>query len=180
MKQRWPLAAAERVAEELSTTLASVCDRIQVAGSVRRRSADVGDIELLCISRAGGDQALGTSDLLEQRIIDLVQRGVLDYRLDKRGRRTFGPWNKYLVHLASGIPVDLFSATAPNWGMAFLVRTGPREWNIKVVSRFKALGMRGHAYGGVTDSHGRELSCPTEEGVFRLLGWEYLEPESRQ
>ena len=179
MKRRHPLNESEAVAQELRTILGPACQRIEVAGSIRRRVPQVGDIELLCVSGTGGNQLLGGYPPLDQAILGLIETGVLAYRLDQRGRRTFGPWNKYLVHRPSGIPVDIFSTTAQNWGMSLLVRTGPREWNIKVMSRFKALGMRGHAYGGVTDSHDRELRCPNEEGVFRLLGWRFVKPEDR-
>ncbi|HEU0022957.1 MAG TPA: hypothetical protein VFR55_14995 [Dehalococcoidia bacterium] len=179
MKQRHPLIEAEAVAQELRAILGPACQQIEVAGSIRRRVLQVGDIELLCVPGTGGNQLHGASSIFEQEILGLIKTGVLVYRLDQRGRRTFGPWNKYLVHRPSGVPVDIFATTAQNRGMSLLVRTGPREWNIKVMSRFKALGMRGHAYGGVTDSHGRELGCPNEEGVFRLLGWRFVKPEDR-
>jgi DNA polymerase/3'-5' exonuclease PolX len=180
VKQRHPLIEAEAVAQELRAILGPACQQFEVAGSIRRRLPEVGDIELLCVPGPGGSQLLGACSLLDQEILGLIETGVLAYRLDQRGRRTFGPWNKYLVHRPSGIPLDIFSTTVQNWGMSLLVRTGPREWNIKVMSRFKALGMRGHAYGGVTDGHGSELTCPSESGVFKLLGWQFLEPESRR
>lgn len=73
---------------------------------------------------------------------------------------------------------------APNWGMGLLVRTGPREFNIRVMARLKALGHQGHAYAGVTlDAYKhsrREVDCPTEQAVFDVLGWEYIEPGKRQ
>ena len=185
-KGSWPLATAEQLAGELVDLLAMSCDRIAVAGSIRRRKEYVGDIELLCISKVGQAQgdlfrgATATAFDLDQRILDLIGAGVFTYRLNRRGARNFGVWNKHLVHVATGIGVDVFSTTVKNWGMAFVVRTGSMEFNIKVMGRFKALGMQGHAYGGVSDGNGRMIDCPIEETVFRLLAWRYVWPEDRR
>mgnify|MGYP001591582574 CR=1 FL=1 len=59
------------------------------------------------------------------------------------------------------------------------MRTGPKELNIRAMSRFRSLGLQGHAYGGVTGRDGEALPCPTEKVVFRLLQWPYVAPEKR-
>ena len=184
--QRFPLAQAQALAEELRVLLGPACSRLAIAGSIRRRKPDCGDIELLAIPRLGkaldlwgpGITPMGGASLLDLRVVELIKRGVFAYRLDARGRRTFGPLNKLLVHVASGIPVDLFSTTAQNWGLALLVRTGPKEFNVRVMSRFRELGMAGHAYGGVTVNEA-EAPCPNEVDVFALLGWPFIPPERR-
>ena len=181
-KSRHPLDLAEVTAAVLVKLLAPACERIEVAGSVRRGRLDVGDIELLAVPSPGQRDLFGRpvakESLLDQRCLELVQGGHLDYRPNRLGHRTFGPLNKLMVHCATGIPVDILSATPENWGMALLVRTGPAEFNKKVMARFLSLGMEGHAYGGVTKD-GKAFACPTEEDVFDLLGWEYQWPESR-
>ena len=100
-------------------------------------------------------------------------------RADKSGRYSYGEQNKLLVHVPSGVPVDVFSSSIKNWGMSLMVRTGPKEFNVRMMSRFRELGMRGHAYGGVTDQGGTEIECPDEETVFRLLSWPWMPPERR-
>lgn len=183
-KRRYPAEAAWAVARELVDYLAPACERIEVAGSLRRGRADVGDVELLCIPAIikGGVNLLGPTyaDALEEKLAAALASGRLAWRLNSRGRKVYGRLNKLLVHVVSDIPVDVFSTTPQNWGMAFLVRTGPKEFNIRVMKRFHDLGMRGHAYGGVADSDGPELNCPTEEEVFRLLDWQYVPPEMRR
>lgn len=181
-KQRFPYAQALAVAEELRTYLRPACERIEIAGSLRRRMAYVGDVELLCIPKPWhAVSALDPpwADALVERVQGALASGRLAYRLNVKGSRVYGPRNKLLLDVASGIGVDIFSTTAENWGMALLVRTGPKEFNIRAMSRFRQLDMRGHAYGGVTDAEGLELVCPTEEEVFRLLGWGYVPPEGR-
>ena len=143
---------------------------------------EVGDIELLCVPKAGAVDLFGepvaSESLLDLRCSELIDQGVLAPRPNKLGAVTIGPLNKLLVHPATGIGVDIFATSAENWGMAMVVRTGPVGFNVRMMSRFRELGMAGHAYGGVT-SEGEELQCPTEERVFELLEWEYLEPWKR-
>jgi DNA polymerase (family X) len=175
----WPRKLALNVAEELHETLGPACERLAIAGSLRRGEPVVGDVELLAISKIGGQDG-NLYNLLDRELDDLLTRGVLELRLNRRGNRIgYGPLNKYLVHLSTGVAVDLFSATPENWGMAYLVRTGPKDFNIRVMRRFRALGLEGHAYGGV--SRGQEtVACPDEETVFQLLGWPYLKPQQRR
>ena len=177
----YPLELAEATGQLLVRQLAPFCRRIELAGSIRRRRPDVGDIEVLAIPEDGQTdpfgQPLSGESLLDQRCRALVDDGNLDYRLTKLGRRTFGPQNKLMVHRTSNIPVDIFSATEENWGMAMVVRTGPADFNRAIMSRFLDLGMAGHAYGGVTGRDGDTLGCPTEERVFELLSWEWQEPQ---
>ncbi|MDP3063903.1 MAG: hypothetical protein Q8O40_11945 [Chloroflexota bacterium] len=183
---RWPLLQASVVARDLMGLLEASCERLAIAGSIRRRKPDCGDIELLCIPRLGHGRDLWGTDLnplegvslLDHRVLQLIGMGVLGYRLNVKGKKTFGPLNKLLVHIPSGIPVDLFSTTVSNYGMSLVVRTGPKEFNVRVMSRFKELGMAGHAYGGVTVNEA-EVPCPDEVDVFNLLGWPFIPPERR-
>lgn len=56
----------------------------------------------------------------------------------------------------------------------------PREFNIRLMATLKAQGKAGHAYGGITLADGTEVACPTEEDVFRHLGWNWVPPEARR
>jgi len=168
------LERARVIAREVVYWLTPACSRITVAGSIRRQKPQVNDIEILCIPRV-----VNGIDQLDRQIKLLISQGELDYRLNRLGRRVYGPKNKLMVHLPSGMAVDIFSTTEENWGMALFVRTGPREWNIRAMSRFRSLGMLGHAYGGISRLDGSLINCPDEETVFRYLGWAYLPPERR-
>ncbi len=173
-KRRFPLAFARIVANQLLKRLGPHCQRIEVAGSIRRGKPMVGDIELLSIPRVN-DQG----DLLDRKLQMLIKAGSLEYRLNRNGHRAgYGPLNKLLVHVGTGMPLDVFTATEENWGMAMFVRTGSAEWNRKAMSRLLYRGMRGHAYGGITWKTER-YNCPDEETVFRYLQWPYVPPEGR-
>ena len=181
-KPGFPLPLAEVTGESLIRMVADTCERVEIAGSVRRQVFEVGDIELLCIPKAGAVDLFGepvaSESLLDQRCRELIDRGLLAPRPNKLGATTIGPMNKLLLHRATGIGVDIFATSSENWGMALMVRTGPAGFNVRMMARFRELGMAGHAYGGVTKG-GNELQCPTEERVFELLEWEYLAPWER-
>ena len=184
-KTRYSRQAAQRVADEIMVELQRdppACHRVTVAGSIRRNVGQVGDIEILAIPNTGLTDLFGNpvpgDSALDHRCHQLVARGVLALRPNVNGSTTFGPLNKLLVHVASGIPVDIFTADLTNWGMSLLVRTGPADFCKAVMARFQYLGMAGHAYGGVTRD-GASVDCPDEETVFGLLEWPYLSAERR-
>ena len=200
-KQKHPLHEAYVVAEELVEKLKENCERIEVMGSIRREASHVGDIELLCIPKIGStievaeDDPYGgvdlfgnprggaqgiTKNLLDEQVRELLNEGaLLSLRPNKDGKTSFGKLNKLLVHVPSGIAVDLFVTTKENWGMSAVIRTGPKEFCRKLMTRFKKLGMKGHPYSGVTGVDGEVIPCPTEEDVFAAADWPVIEPQYR-
>jgi DNA polymerase/3'-5' exonuclease PolX len=55
-KTKFPLAAARKLAEETRDYLREFCTRVEIAGSVRREKAMVGDIELVYVPRFSLEQ----------------------------------------------------------------------------------------------------------------------------
>ena len=170
------LERARAIAEELKELLAPACEQIEIAGSIRRRKPDVGDIELLCIPRF--EEGI---DFLDRELGELMLNQVFDHRRNKRGSIVYGPKNKLLLHKPSGIGVDIFSTTKECWPVALVVRTGGKSTNMEIATRAIERGMRFHAYGrGFTRADGAELVCHSEEDVFRAVGLCYLEPWERR
>ena len=186
-KRRWPLEFAETIADTLVGLLRPRCQRIQVAGSIRRRKPMVGDIEILYIPVATTrTNLLGEPskqlNTLDQEIQTLISARVLDFRYNKAGHRiAYGPLNKCLVHVPSGMGVDIFCTTEERWAMSLVIRTGPAEMNIRLMKTALAQGLSGHAYGeGFTLPDGSLQVCRSEEEVFTAVGWPYLPPEERR
>ena len=166
------LEKAKAIAKELVYYLTPGVNCIVIAGSIRRNKPDVGDIELLVIPRA---------NYLDKILDDLMMQGILAMRLNKRGNRVYGPKNKLMVHLPSGIGVDIFSTDEDCWSVALVVRTGGEKTNKEIASRALERGMRFHAYGrGFTQADGSELICGSEADVFRAVGLACLEPWERR
>lgn len=186
-KPRFPHRMALEVALELQALLAPVCTpKLIVAGSLRRRRALVGDIELLYVplfeDRPVDMFAVAPFDLAAELIDGLTATGVLVKRPKSNGTFTWGPQNKLAVHVASGIPVDFFATSEECWPVALVIRTGGEVTNLKLTTGAQMLGRTLHAYGsGTTDlKSGRLTRANSEEDVFRLCGVPYQRPEERR
>ena len=169
------LEKAKAIAEKIKAVLESSCERIVIAGSIRRQKPEVGDIELLCIPKY-----FWGVDLLNVEINGLVAKGILDYRLNKLGRVTHGSKNKLLVHCESGIGVDVFSTDERCWPVALVVRTGGEKTNKRIATAALRKGYRFHAYGlGFSTPRG-EIICRSEREVFEAVNLPYKEPWERE
>ena len=188
MKTKYPRAAALAVAKELCDHLKPFClpDRLKVCGSLRRKKQEVGDVEIVYFGR-NEDRQEGlfdkkSFDLAEEAIGKLLSNGVLEKRLNIRGISTWGLLNKLAVHKKSGIPVDLFATTEDHWWVSVVIRTGSKEFNLRIIESAAKNGLDLHAYGkeGFTRSSTMEpVPCSSEEEVFRLAGMAWLEPDQR-
>ncbi|MBV8772162.1 MAG: hypothetical protein JO266_04470 [Acidobacteria bacterium] len=180
---RWPNAIARRVAEELLAALEPRCERSAIAGSLRRGKPDVGDIELVYVSRIGQVRKSGELFPVRGYLADeLIDRWLVDGMLRKRpninGSVTWGEYNKLAVH-RSGIPVDLFATTTDRWFVTLVMRTGPMESNVALAAAAKRRGMQFHAYGMLERRDGQPIITQSEQEVFERCGVPYHEPERR-
>ncbi len=184
-KVRYPRAAALAVVRELLPLLTPCCERIVVAGSLRRGRADVGDVELLFIPRFEERQldlvTRAPVNLAEEVIAGLLESGLLAKREGEGGHTGWGPKNKLAVHVRSGIPVDLFTATEENWYNYLVCRTGPAESNRRIAEKAKSEGWTWNPYKrGFTDNtSGNVRPIHSEREVFEFLGLPYAEPRDR-
>lgn len=184
MKTRWPIDEASKVADFLCGVLATLCAGIQIAGSIRRRKPEVGDIEILYIpqfeNRPVDWLSSAPVSLADEQIDAWLKDGVLFKRPNKAGITSWGVQNKLAVHTASGIPVDFFSTTKSKWWASLVIRTGSKETNLKLATGAQKMGRTLNAYGsGVTLRDGQVLPAASEEAVFKLCGVPYLEPQYR-
>jgi DNA polymerase/3'-5' exonuclease PolX len=190
-KPKFPRADALRAAKEICDSLKPVCERLIVAGSLRRRKEYVGDVEILFVPRFHPIAELAQADFLsspsprfenlaETAIERLVSTTTLIQRKNINGSVTWGPKNKYALHVSTGIPVDLFTATTDNWYNYLVCRTGSAENNARIASAALNKGWEWHPYDhGFTDQEGNWVPVETEQDVFRHVGLPYLEPHER-
>lgn len=134
---------AVRMATWLRDRLAPGCERIEIAGSVRRRKPDVKDIEIVAIPIAKpprpvfGEPADMTE--LDRRLRLLEQDGFL--RRVKGGKKYRQYQIRRLEEFGIGEPVnafclDLFLVTPPSqWGVEFMIRTGPSNFSRWMVTQ---------------------------------------------
>ncbi len=203
------LPTMQKLAVVLTGMLEPFCDRVEVAGSVRRMVPFVSDLELLVIPRiAYGHDLFGEISnevsQLDILVTDWIATGRVEVRVGN------GPMNKMLTfHSDEGraLPIDIFVSTFDNWGMSMVVRTGPAAFIRGLMARLRQQGHAGHAYGVARYCHvthashtkacglvelpssvtlhrartdRREVSCQTEAEVFDLAVMNYLDPEFRK
>jgi DNA polymerase/3'-5' exonuclease PolX len=183
-KVKFPFADGLAVARVLCAALEPVTTRLIVAGSMRRRKDMVGDVEILFVPRfqAVPFDLFGTvvqMSLADDALAGLLENGTLAKRLNVKGSDMWGEQNKLARHVASGIPVDLFTATEANWFNYLVCRTGPGQSNIAIASAAKRMGWQWNPYG-VGFSRGAEVRpVASEREVFEFVGLPYREPWER-
>lgn len=183
---RFPRAEAIGVARELLGVIAPQTLRIIVAGSLRRKRAMVGDVEIVFVplTRPGvrtdllqpAEEVSRVDDVLGE----MIARGVLAKRLSVRGTPAWGPKNKLAVHVASGIPVDLFATTEANWWNYVVCRTGGSRSNIAICNAARARGWKWRPYRDGFTRGDQVHTVRSEAEVFEFVGLPYLAPEDRQ
>ena len=154
------LERAEKVAAAVIDKLRPYCQKIEVAGSVRRRKPWVNDIDLVLIP----------SDLwqMHNEILRLGQ-----------GRAKMSGSKIQRIDVA-GIQVDIYFATPETFATLLLIRTGSKESNIRLCSIAKKRGWHLAASGdGLFDELGDRVAGDSEESIYKALGVPYQSPERR-
>lgn len=183
-KQKYPRDAALKVARLICLQLADHCSRLICAGSLRRRKQEVGDVEILYIpdfttvpDGLFDSKTLNRADVILEKFLE---EGILAKRKNERGSEMWGEKNKFAVHVASGIPVDFFSATEENWWNYLVCRTGGAENNRQIATACQANRLRWNPYGpGFTTEVGEVIRMNSEREVFEWAGLPYKEPWDR-
>lgn len=161
-----PYAEVWPVARHIVEKLTPFCERIEIAGSLRRGREMVGDIELVA---------------LPKRIHNLVG-DVMGSQLDNflGAHVTFMKNGDRYKQFAYGkYTVDLFLPASPaHWGWRFMQSTGSHEFNMWLVQDVKErAGVRFSE--GLLYLSGAQLHTPEEADVFDALGLPWIPPDKR-
>lgn len=190
---RVPLLEAAPIAVALATALAPACERIEIAGSIRRGRPDVGDIELLAVPKThyAAVESDGFFDSPEPVLVNELVEAVTAMReagvlAEVEQHKAEGQRYIKSVHVDSGLQVDLFMVRPPaSWGVLYLIRTGPASYSQWFVTEARRRAM--HVDGG--QLHRGGLGCgaipceviptPEEEDVYRAFGLPWVRPMDR-
>lgn len=179
------LADGERLAAWLIQCLAPYCERIQVAGSIRRRRPSVGDIELVAIPQTVQRRV----DLLHtearnhciERVDELIEDGYIE-RI-KGGEK----WQRLRLTRPAPVQVDLFFADQREFPVLLAIRTGPARFSKRLVTQMGPSGFgllpRGWRIKNgwrVYDEQGRERRFASEREFLTACACAWLEPEERR
>lgn len=173
--KKMPLAEARDVAEMLVERLSPFCERIEIAGSIRRKREMVSDIEIVCIPKTTKAGLFGEDT---QRLPEFVAL------IHSIGRKVKGdPANgKYCQRITPlGRKVDIFIAEPGNWGMIFLIRTGSSKWApVEILRRFNRWNYKSVGGYPTHQVKGDVLEFREEAEVFEFLQIPFVEPENRE
>jgi DNA polymerase (family X) len=170
------------VANGFVSDIQSVCERLEIVGSLRRRREIVNDIDVLVIPKTVvvPDSSLfgGTTqvNLLDAQLSQLNSAGRL-------GMERNGPRIKrcYMSCDDDLIGIDLYIATPATWWTLLLIRTGSRAHNIWLAAMAAECHMQLKADGsGIIDPSGRLIQIQSEEHIFEILGVPYRPPQERE
>ncbi len=163
-RQRILLSKALTVAEDLARALREhpAADRVEVAGSARRGTETVKDLDL--VATAADARALSEAFAGLSAVSDVGTSG-------EAGARA-------LTH--NGLSVDLKIVPPRNFGNLLQHFSGSKRHNEALRADAVRRGLHVSEYGVTDDSTGTTHSCATEAEVYELLGMAYIEPELRE
>lgn len=190
-----PLLKARKYAARVVELLKPHCDRIEIAGSIRRGKSEVGDIDIVCIPKKRMDM-LGQPDGNCEGFCSEVGKWEVskgDARFDKHIRR--------ILPGGEGIGLDIFIAVPDTYGWMLAMRTGSIEFNRRIyIQRLKEKGCYsedGAIYrkfnGCITQKEVNGymqyfaalekvelVAIKEEKDLFDLIDFNYVDPKDRE
>jgi DNA polymerase (family 10) len=156
---RW--RADELVAALRKTGLAS---RVEIAGSLRRRSEVVRDIDIVGVSIRPAELTRAFPDVAPG-VVEVVAAGD----------------TMVTLRLAEGIGADLRVVSEEEFPAALLDFTGSKEHNTALRALAKQKGWKLDESGLLGDrGGGKAVPCASEEEIYQRLGLQFVPPELRE
>jgi DNA polymerase (family 10) len=159
------LKEAERIAAQVKAAVENQCERIEVAGSIRRQKSKVHDIDFVVVTK---------NDAEWQKINEKLKN--LKAKPNCSGNnviKAFLPCQNDLFQ------VDFYRAKPQTFGIHLLVRTGSADHNMWLAGYAISKGMRiKYSEGLIKDNS--VIAGETEKGVFAALDLPYPLPSERE
>lgn len=160
---RTPLGQALPAARSILDVLRNVrgVARAEMAGSLRRMKATVGDIDLLAASSDPAPVMRAFASLKD--IARVLGQGE----------------TKSSIEFTNGMRAQLWVHPPERFGTALQYATGSKDHNVRLreLALDKGLSLSDQSF---TKKNGREILCATEEEVYKLLGLQFVPPELRE
>ena len=163
-RERRPLGHMLPAAMDLVEALraGAPVERIEIAGSIRRRRDCVKDIDIVATSP--------DPERVMEVFVNLPQVQAITMR---------GP-TRASVTIREGVQVDLRVVEADSFGAALAYLTGDKQHNVRLREMAVKRGMKINEYGVFLDEDNRRLGGENEEDIYRLLGLPFVPPELRE
>jgi len=177
-ENRIPLRRAQMIADRFIAYLSPFVSKVCVAGSVRRESDYVGDVEVCCVAK--DEFSMGQA-----------------FPEGYKGMVVNGTRLKRFKYPESGVQIECYITTEADWGRILAIRTGSRDYSHAQL----AMTWNRRGFCGTPDGLRRKdecirkstwrikpeyKNCPTlppvfdsEEKFFAFLGISWIEPSKR-
>lgn len=169
-----PFSDVFPVARHIADTLAPFCQRIEMAGSLRRERPFIGDIELVAIPHYQTDLTGQTRPDIPTEL-DRFLATKLGNKLSKNGA-------KYKSFAYGKLKVDLFLTVPANWGNIFTIRTGSGDfskWLVRSVGWGGAMPLGMRQKDGCLWRGAERIDCYEESEFFDALGIPFIPLDMR-
>jgi DNA polymerase/3'-5' exonuclease PolX len=174
------LKEARRRAEWLVRLFKPECEKIVIAGSIRRQVDIVKDIELVAQPKR-----IAIRDLLNYEHVSYSPFNKQITLLLAEGAKIEKMGDRYVkIRLADGIAVDLFRVIPPaQWGVILAIRTGPARYSKSLVTQRMYNGKLpndAHVKDGVLWRDGQKIETPEELDFYQAIGLPWPDPRHRR
>ena len=175
---------AKELADRRQADLAPYCERIEIAGSVRRlKQTDIKDVEIVCVAKT---EAIKDMFGIETGKVSLIEN-IFPELLKSWSAITLRNGTKWKTCVfPGGGKLDLFIVTTDTWGTNLAIKTGPADYSKWLVTKKREGGaFPSHANfsgngGFEIVVHGKVMPMQEEIDFFNFLGIPMLEPKDRK
>jgi len=144
-----------KLATSISKALKPLTYRLEIVGSIRRKSPSPIDIDIVVIPRS------------KNKII---------IHLKKKGTYLQGGEKRASFKIKS-VKVEIYFANKSSWGAHMMTYTGPFQYNIGLRMKAKNKGLLLNQYGLFRKN--KQIAGSTELSIYKALGKHYKEPQLR-
>ena len=145
------------LSKKILKELKPFCKKIEVAGSIRRKSKDPKDIDIVLIPK---------------------DKNKIEEQMKKLGKFMQGGEHESTWKI-NGIQIELYYTTKEKWGATLLAYSSKKGSGIglRIVARMK--GFKLNNYGLFNRKTGRRIAGKTEREIYSALGRPYKKPWER-
>lgn len=165
------------IAAPILEKLYPYCERLEIAGSLRRQCKYVSDIEICCIPKMVSHVDMFGVETYETSMLEEN-----DSQTQTLGKFIKNGGKYKQIALPEGINLDLFIVTPPaEWGVIMAIRTGPWNYSRWLVTQ-KPYGAMPNGFAvsdGCVYQDDEKVYMPEEKNFFDFLGIAWVEPSQR-
>ena len=134
-----------------------VKDEYIIAGSIRRKEATIGDVDIVTGDKLCDIEECMLADIHVQKVRGGEKKLDVDYK---------------------GVRFNIYFAMPFYWGAMLFFLTGPASYSIAYRRMAKKKGWHLDQYG-LKDEYGDVMASRTEASIYKVFGKKYKEPELR-